>query len=381
MRTAIGVVLFLASAAVAAAPGRVGTRPEDRRPTYIAQVRGDVKIRALGEEDFRAAQVGQQLLEGSSVWTEPGAKARVHVGGLAIMDLAPGTLITFVRSKENYPILCRVHVDSGTVWSTVQPGQPFTVEAANASGRARGTQFRTTVDASANDSEWEMLEGRLDLYRLPSNHLERLSAGQKMTIGASGSPVGATPIQLASITEARGTFSRTIGGAPPVSSSVGSQTTPMGTQVVFMTRPPGNGPPTVTVGAGGIGTVHVRPPTMTVLQPAVPIKGPVLTAPIRTIPIGTAVDTRISTPIRTVDPVRVQPIKLDNDFGGGLISVRGRNDISQNIKTGPSFNQGIGVRDIGRRDFNRGGGFQKSPMMDSRLGNSMGGARFGGRGR
>lgn len=378
MRFAIGVVLLLASAAVAAGPARVGTRPEDRRPTYVAQVRGDVKIRGLGEEDFRAAQVGQQLLEGSSVWTESGAKARVHVGGLAIMDLAPGTLITFVRSKENYPILCRVHVDSGTVWSTVQPGQPFTVETANASGRARGTQFRTTVDASANDSEWEMLEGRLDLYRLPSNKLERLSAGQRMTIGASGAPVGATPIQLASITEARGTFSRTIGGSPPASSSVGTETTPMGTQVVFMTRPPGNGPPTVTLGAGQIGVVQVRPPTLTVAQPAVPVRGPVLTAPIRTIPLGTAVDTRISTPIRTVEPVRVPPIRLDNDFGGGLISVRGRNDISRNIKTGPSFNQGIGVRDIGPRDFNRGGGFQKSPMMDRRAG-SFGGARSGGR--
>src|SRR5690606_27953263 len=99
------------------------------------------------------------------------------------------------------------------------------------------------------------------------------------------------------------------------------------------------GPPTVSIKPGAVGTVVVKPPTLTVAPPAVPIKGGALApgtkvgglAPgtkvgglipqpgTKVTPLApqvTKLDPRITTPIRTIEPVRA-PITVGQGFNDG----------------------------------------------------------------
>ena len=220
-----------------------GTRPEDRQPTYLAAMEGAVMLRQKWQPAFAPARAGQQLLEGATVTTGAGATCTLNVGGAAVVQLTPGTVLTIGDSAENYPRVQRLSLEEGVVLTRVVHGNPFAVQTVNGSGRVTGTQFRTSFDSATRDSTWELLEGSIALTAVPTGRTTAMAAGQSLTLGPGGLAASAAPLPLADPAGTQLAFASAFGGGAGGAGAGGGagalDPAKKGGPVMFLQRPPG----------------------------------------------------------------------------------------------------------------------------------------------
>ena len=213
---------------------------------------GAVNVRHRSEAGFALAKVGQQLLAGSSVWTQKGATAQLHVGMNAVLNLEPGTMLTLTESRENAARVHRVSVEEGATWTTVVRG-PFTVETPNGSATGSGAQLRVTFDKASGESVWELLSGRMTLTGVPDGKTTPMAPGDRTTLTQNGEVRTDASSRGGDTKLALGAFASTFGRPAPDGASAGADLNKKGGQSIFLIINHGGGP------LGLLGPGVVRP--------------------------------------------------------------------------------------------------------------------------
>lgn len=113
----------------------------------LAQVKGEVSVRAPGAGAYAKASAGATLASGARVKTGAGAEARLEYPGGAVLEIKPGSELIVRVPGGNKPAGATLFL--GRVWSKVAKGAggdtKFEVESANAVAGVRGTEFEVGV--------------------------------------------------------------------------------------------------------------------------------------------------------------------------------------------------------------------------------------------
>lgn len=151
----VGALLLLPATAWADPPARVGR---------LAAVEGEARVFLEADRGWEPAWVNQTLTGQNSAWTEPGARAEVRIGSVALR-LAEATQLDIPRLDDEAVV---AHVARGSLALRVrffEREDSLTVTTFNARVQIRGNgRFRVDADPGASESRLTVFSGeaRLD---------------------------------------------------------------------------------------------------------------------------------------------------------------------------------------------------------------------------
>ncbi|MHB8617514.1 MAG: TonB family protein [Candidatus Acidiferrales bacterium] len=189
----LGVFLVLCAIGALAAPARAYDDPS-ARVARLNFIQGEVTFQPGGEDDWVWARLNRPLTDGDSLWTQPGARAELHVGSTAIrmdeqsaltisniddntiqLQLSSGTMNLRVRSlydndviEVDTPNLAFTVTALGNYRITVDPdGYTTIVTVWNGQGQITGGDQAFLVDGGSQAQVSGTDSLSYDIYDLP----------------------------------------------------------------------------------------------------------------------------------------------------------------------------------------------------------------------
>ena len=189
----LGVFLVLCAIGALATPARAYDDPS-ARVARLNFIQGEVTFQPGGEDDWVWARLNRPLTDGDSLWTQPGARAELHVGSTAIrldeqsaltisniddntiqLQLSSGTMNLRVRSlydndviEVDTPNLAFTVTAPGNYRITVDPdGYTTIVTVWNGQGQITGGDQAFLVDGGSQAQVSGTDSLSYDIYDLP----------------------------------------------------------------------------------------------------------------------------------------------------------------------------------------------------------------------
>lgn len=185
-----------------------------------------VVFRSGADQEWQTAAAGMDLQAGDQVWVKAGASAIVKIGGTAMMHLESDSVLTIPGDGvDSSGQVQRVHLDQGSAWTTVQTllgGRRFEVTTKDAVGGVKGTQFHTGIDPVSGKTDWDMVEGTLQLQgRGAGEKAVALTDGNNFQFLKGGKAAFAAPRASGErLKRLKANFARRFGGELPSKAQV-----------------------------------------------------------------------------------------------------------------------------------------------------------------
>jgi hypothetical protein len=146
------------------AGGTLAAQPADP-PSRVARLNyldGQVSFRPGSVEDWAAAALNYPLTGGDHLWTDPGARAELHVGSTAIR-MGAETALEFLNLDDR---VVQLSLTGGTLHvhiRSLRPDETFEVDTPNASVSLRPGDYRIGVDGDGAASWVTANAGQADI--------------------------------------------------------------------------------------------------------------------------------------------------------------------------------------------------------------------------
>jgi hypothetical protein len=170
--TPLLVLLFSGALAMAQAdpPARVAN---------LSRIEGSVVFAPAGETDWGNAELNRPITRGDRVWTDPGARAELHLGSSALhLDSQSFVDVTNVDS-----LAFQASLNEGTANARVrdlQPGENFEIDTPQLAFRAsQPGDFRIDVDAKSGTTRVIVHSGSAQVFGAGGESLQ-LQAGEQL---------------------------------------------------------------------------------------------------------------------------------------------------------------------------------------------------------
>jgi hypothetical protein len=170
MRTISKIAFFLYFALFSTAI-LLGVSNEEKKGV-VTYVDGQVKRKAVDQEDWQSAPVNTEVISGDKVRTYRESRAELDISKLDIIRLAPRTIIDILKLYEETKekkIKTSIHLEEGELWAAVHEIEmetEFDISAPIAAAAITGTVLRMHVDTDTT-TQLKVYKGEVRITNAP----------------------------------------------------------------------------------------------------------------------------------------------------------------------------------------------------------------------
>ena len=149
-----------------------GVSNENEKKGVVTYVDGQVKRKAVDQEEWQSAPVNTEVVTGDKVRTYRKSRAELDIAKLDIIRLAPRTIIDILKLYEETKekkIKTAIHLEEGELWAAVHEIEvetEFDISAPIAAAAITGTVLRMNVGADTT-TQLKVYKGEVKITNAP----------------------------------------------------------------------------------------------------------------------------------------------------------------------------------------------------------------------